>query len=600
MNKINLIIIIFLLPLCLFAKSNKKYSITKVDIIGQLSEDGSMHVLENRTYKYKGRFKYAFQRLNKTPGINYNNIFISEGKKKYKYSDSKEIETFKITENDDFVEVRWFFKAKNESKTFTLEYTISNLVKKYTDTAVLYYQFIGKEWKKKQNNVSINLLPPKDISQFDVKAWLHGPLWAEYNIISKGVIKAWSEILPKKTFFEIRAIYPTSLFPNVSLTNKLVKAKILEEELIGVENANKKRESAIIKEKNRIERWEKGKWIVIFFSIIALVIGIFLYHKFGRRVEVPYKIGISSELPDPIKPALLQYILTNREIHSSAIIGTIFDLARKKIIFIKNETITKKTFFGNKKSVEKYTWQLNRSNLNNQKENLLAYENKLIEFVFDKLANGNDEISLDEISKNKSKFTSFFDKWKKEVKKIAKNKEWYEPSSITGMYYSLLFTGLLAIVNIPFIIYFGPWAIISGVITIILLIISLSLPHRTLEGEIIYRKWTGLKKILNKGRFKEFKAEDSKNNISDYLLYGTFLGVNNKMMNKMSKMITKEEFNHNFYWYGHSNNSTSNFASSFNSMVATTTSTASTASGTGGGASSGGGGGAGGGGGGSG
>ena len=599
MNRLKLIIILFLLPLCLYGKSNKKYSITKVDIVGQISQDGSMHVIEKRTYKYKGRFKYAFQKLKKTPGLDFDNILVLEGRTPYSYSDTKEIETYKITETDDYVEVRWFFKAKNESRTFTLEYTISDLVKKYADTAVLYYQFIGREWKKEQNNVSIKLLPPENISQFDVKAWLHGPLWAEYNIISKGSIEAWSDNLPKKTFFEIRAIYPIDLFPQVTLTNKLVKAKILEEETIGVENANKARELAVIKEKNRIERWKKGKWVVIFFSILGLIIGIFIFNKFGRRVQVPYKIGISSEVPEPIKPALLQYILANREIYSNAIIGTIFDLARKKIIFIKNKTTEKKTFFGNTKSIEEYTWELNRSNWNDEKENLLSYENKLLEFIFDKLSKGEDAITLNQISKNKSKFVSFFDKWKKEVKKIAADLGWYDKTSIQGMYYSLYFTGLFAILNIPFIIFFGPWAIISGIATIIIFILSMSIPHRTLEGEIIYKKWNSLKTFLNKGHFKTLAKEEASNNMSDYLLYGTFLGVNNKMINKMSNMIPEEEFNHSFYWYGYHGNSSTSFASSFNSMVATTTSTASTASGTGGGASSGGGGGAGGGGGGS-
>ena len=61
MKKFNFFFFFLLFPLCLFA--DKKYYITNVDIIAQLNQDGSMDVVEDRTYKFKGNFKYAFQTL---------------------------------------------------------------------------------------------------------------------------------------------------------------------------------------------------------------------------------------------------------------------------------------------------------------------------------------------------------------------------------------------------------------------------------------------------------------------------------------------------------------------------------------------------------
>ena len=62
MKKNNLILLLLFFPILVVEGSNKKYTITGVDIEGQLSESGSMFVTENRTYKFEGSFKYAFQK----------------------------------------------------------------------------------------------------------------------------------------------------------------------------------------------------------------------------------------------------------------------------------------------------------------------------------------------------------------------------------------------------------------------------------------------------------------------------------------------------------------------------------------------------------
>ena len=237
---------------------------------------------------------------------------------------------------------------------------------------------------------------------------------------------------------------------------------------------------------------------------------------------------------------------------------------------------------------DKYIWEIDRNIWESNKSSLLEYENQLLEFVFDNLANGNNTITIKEIKKNSTAFTKFFKQWKKNVQSIAADKQWYDKTSIKGMNYSFFLTGFIAISNIPFIILFGPWVIISGITTILILILSFTISHRTLEGEILYKKWTALKTYLNKGHFK-LNKEESINNISDYILYGTVLGVKSKMVEQMIAIIPEEKINHIFYWYGDGHVSHNGFANSFNSMIATTASTMSTASGSGGGASSGGG-----------
>ena len=116
---------------------------------------------------------------------------------------------------------------------------------------------------------------------------------------------------------------------------------------------------------------------------------------------------------------------------------------------------------------------------------------------------------------------------------------------------SIIATAALGFVNIPFFIFYGPWAIISVSITVLMLILSFLIVHRTADGEIEYKKWLGLKKYIKGGKFRSLDDSKMKNYISD---------------------------------------GPHTFANSFSSMISTTSSSMSDATGSGGGASSGGGG----------
>tara|TARA_Y100001968_G_C19343470_1_gene710797 strand:+ start:567 stop:944 length:378 start_codon:yes stop_codon:yes gene_type:complete len=88
-NILNITFLIFLNV----AFSDKKYNITNVNIVGQLNQDGSMDIIEERTYYFKGKFKYAFQNLNISDEIKYSDIAVFEEKNEifywYGHSDSR-------------------------------------------------------------------------------------------------------------------------------------------------------------------------------------------------------------------------------------------------------------------------------------------------------------------------------------------------------------------------------------------------------------------------------------------------------------------------------------------------------------------------------
>ena len=582
----------------------KSYRITGVTIDAQLQPDGSMDVIESRTFKFSGSFSFVFRTLTAQGRVTFQDFNVSENGSFYELSDSGRPGTYRITRPSGQIEVRWFFDANNESRTFDFHYRVLNAVARYEDAAVLYYQFISGEWDRVSQNVRLHVKPPGKFLQSQLNEWLHGPLWAESRIEVDGSITAWCEYLPSRTYLEIRALYPPEKFPGAANYAGTVRDRIMEEEARLAEDSNRmreeavrKREEAVRKMEAREQRQEQGKWIVIVLSALGLGFAWRNYRKYGQRSSLPPSVKYASDVPEKIPPALVGYLLSSREIYGGALVSTMMDLARRGFINLREDQEEKKKLFGGTRTVTNYTWDLNRKYWREHYTDLEVYEEDLLRFIFDDLAGGGDSIDIKEIKKKQTQFTKFFREWKKEVKKLGDSREWFDRESNRGMYYSLAI-GIVMLILCGVAAYFiGIWAIVLGAASVAVFILSFLTPHRTKEGEMLARHWKALKRYLLKYNYRSMDKSALLNRIDDYLVYGIVLGLGQKIFKELAAYIPAEEYQRYVPWYVYHGIGTGAFtpdafASAFSSMVATTTSSMSTASGVGGGASAGGGGGA--------
>ncbi len=576
--------------------TSKQYQITRVFINAQLLPDGSMEVDEFRTYKFTGSYNYSFRILPTTGPVKFQNFEVYENGEPYRLSDSKKPGTYVIIEKPGSVEVKWFFKAKNQSKTFEFRYLALGAVKRYEDAAVFYFKFISEGWNKDSRNVSLVLKPPGKLPKTSVNEWLHGPLWAESRIKDNGTIEAWCEYLPRHTYFEVKALYPADIFTKAEKMSGRVRATIMKEEKKWAEEANRKRVEAIEKEREKQEKERAGKWIVIVLSLGGFGSCWLLFRKYGKRPELPPQPKIAPDIPAKTAPVLVGYLLNSREIYGGALVSTLLDLARKGFIALREEQEKKKTLFGMKEKA-KYIWDLKRDYWNKNSSDLKEYEDKLIRFIFDELGEGKDSIEFKTIRKKRNKFIKFFREWKKEVKKLGNEQNWFDRKSIRGMWYSMGIGGVMTLLTVVSAFLFGQWAIILGMSAGIVLALSFLIPHRTKEGEIQARHWKALKRYLQKYHYRSANNSILLAQIDDYFVYGVVLGLSKKVFKELSSMIPVGEYQNYLPWYLYHGGTGAaftpeTFAASFSSMIATTTSVMSTAAGTGGGASAGGGGGA--------
>ena len=478
---------------------------------------------------------------------------------------------------------------------------MTDAVRRYEDAAVLNFRFIGNEWDRRQDDVELRLLPPRPIDKTQLNEWLHGPLWAASRIEEDGSITAWCDRLPAHTLFEIRAMYPLDIFPQASVVGQPIRWQILEEEAAMAETANAMRRQAVIREEARKKRWAVGKWVVIGLSLAGLFGWWRIYRDRGHRPSLPDLPKIVADVPEPTPPALVDYLLNSKQVYAGGLVGTMFDLARRGFITLREEQAIKKILFTSGKKTE-YFWDVDRKKWQSQVSELLAYEHQLLEFLFDDLAEGADTLPLKRIRRKRTAFTKFFREWRKQVKKTGEEKQWFDVESYRGMKQSLVISGAMVLLTAASAFLFGPAAIILGAAALVHFVLSFIIAHRTETGERLARHWKALKRYLQKTRFREADSGKILHRLDDYFVYAATFGLYKKVFKELAALIPAEEHGQYIPWYvyhgsGKGGFSPEHFASSFSAMVATTTSAMSTASGAGGGASAGSSGGAGGGGG---
>ncbi|MCD6117097.1 DUF2207 domain-containing protein [bacterium] len=569
----------------------KYYSIPEVAINCRLESDGTMHISEERTYSFSGSFSYAFRIFPKDSRVEFTDFKVSEGSSPYLLSSGKKPGTYMIIRRNSGTEVRWFYSASNEMRTFVISYTVKNDVKRYNDTAVLYFKFISDTWDRKTDRAMIVIEPPEVVTPEKVKHWMHGPLNAVSEITDTGTILGRCSNLPAYTYLEFRILYPPELFKDIPVINKSVADSITDEEAVWSQKSNERRIMMLKELKEQRKRMKHGLWAVILISVLGLGYWWNSFNKYGRRHKISGIPEVASEIPEGINPALASYLLYSRQISGTALTATLFDCAKKGMLKLE-EVEGRNRAFG-RKSGKDVEWVLNRKKFNELSSGLKDYETELILFIFDTIGAGSDRVSLKTISKSRSKFMKFFRKWRKLVKKEGEAMGWFDMQSIKAGYKSMAVSGILLVLLFPAAFYCGICSLVLGGSSMTVFILSLFIMHRTREGEEITKKLLAVRKYLMKYHFRENAPDRLYNEIESFIVYGIVFGMTKKHYREMINIVHSESFPTYVPWYVMSSHSNpADIANSFSHVVAVTTTVMSSSTGAGGGASAGGGGGA--------
>ena len=335
-------------------------SIDRVNIDATVQKDGTMHVVETRTFYFKGSFNGVYWNLpvgsNKYNGQNVDititsvTVQDSTGTRQIYSKGSTEAgansdEYYVPTKSSDMLNLKIYSAHDNESAQITIEYDISSVVTSWADTAELYWKFVSDGWNSESRNVTATIHLPVPSGQSvvagdTVRAWGHGPLDASLDITKDGVVYQVPGVGTDE-FAEARITFPTSWVPGLIPIQQNKMSSILSEEQTWADQANQKREAA------------KTQVAITLYAPLVLAAGtvtaaVLLRSKYKKVMAPQFNDLYYRDVPSNDHPAVISMLYNGEEIKGDALTATLMHLSDAKYISLNKSVTT--NFFGMEKS----------------------------------------------------------------------------------------------------------------------------------------------------------------------------------------------------------------------------------------------------------
>ncbi len=144
------------------------------------------------------------------------------------------------TINDNIIGYRYkIFLPSNKNKAFYLKYKIKNIAVLHNDVGELFWNILGDELTESIASLTAYINIPNNI---DIRAWAHGPLNGDVEIVNSQKVKVIIDGLSANTPIDVRVTFDRDVIQNsTKLTNVNALNKILNYEQIKADEANEQR-----------------------------------------------------------------------------------------------------------------------------------------------------------------------------------------------------------------------------------------------------------------------------------------------------------------------------------------------------------------------
>lgn len=527
--------------------NGSKQIMENLHISTTLLENGDMEVtetwkvnLKDRNRVYRNLYRTFPVDSSKVDDITDLKVYDEDQKLSYSFAGDVDPESVSGDEMKDqcylhrtggTVEIGWFMPAiRSGVRTFTVSYTVKNIVSVYADTAVLYNFFLPQNFSLPVTALSGTIQFPKGglINLNDIHPYLHvSGVQSNIKIDSANQVSFTASELPADTSVEVRLCMPPKLFS----ASKKVSA---ESVLPGI----MKQEQQWADEYEAKLRREFLLGILDAVSAVLLaLISVFLFIRLRRKnrrhsVEVP---EYTREIPPGNSPggiANLFYFYSGlREKEKNRMLSsTLLSLGRKE--FVRFESVENELFVtvtedaGGQKLTESEQVFYELLKIAAERS-----ENRFSMKGFRRYAEEHGEYV-------RNKMEDFLEASKREVT----GRGYYEAKPILfstakwlGFLLIFLSVALFVVTEIAgnLLVYLPVSVLFSG----ILLLIGGSSKMRLSEtGEYQYGLWHGLEKYMKDfSRMKEYGVPQLEL-WEEYLVYATMMGISEEVCKQLKMM----------------------------------------------------------------
>jgi len=544
-------LIFFILVILVFFSSlpaaEKNYYFPQLKADYYVQKDGSLEVDEYLTFEFRGRFSWAslwipLSARRSQPGLK---VQITDFRVADEQDQELPLET--VVEQNKF-QARWRFQAANERRTFHLRYKVNGAILDYDDVSELYWQVIGEEVDRPTAKVLVNVHLPEPLKSADqVLIYGHGPLSGQSKIIDLQTFAFEATNVLAHQFVEIRVVWPRGLVRGIPAKGYNRK-KIEQEEAEYVQQTIRRARQA----QEREERTQQimlrifMAWFVwqVVGPLIWLVLYLVFWEKYGRDYKFEDLPEYYREIPSALPPALVQVLRREgKKVTPVALTATIFDLARRGYLEIKDEQTVKKTLFGEK--IKSETFFSLKKDYSSDK-NLAAFEKDVLELLFEIANHGEGRPSstlslkdfVDYLKEHPLEFQSWFRKWAEKIDREARAKQFLEPKSLKVYKIFLGVTIPLAVITF------------SPLLLLLALLLSPTLKRRKKEWARENELWKALQKFLHDfSNFEQLPPEAYKL-WDQYLVFGVLFGQTKKILKMLPRILPADQTGNTGWIYG--------------------------------------------------
>ena len=535
--KINKVLVILLISILLFssvsplaADDDRSYTIDDAIINLTVEKSGLLHVDEAYLYSFDGEFNGVYRDIPLKSGERVRNVKVTaEGAYPVlQETDDSGEKRLKIYLYADKAHTR---KIKDYKVKIHISYDMENVVTLFNDVGGLQYKLWGDEWDVGVGHVKAVVSMPGDKNN----TYYLNP--SEYNKTSsmKGdTLTAETSSIPKGEFYELLLLMPLSDFDSDAPYAKHVDKN-------GREMIEKNLEDSI---------QSRAMWAMSFIalgllSLLSPIIAVFVYLRYGREPEVAYEGIYERDLPTDDPPIFINAMMKSHGLGDPDMEGfqaTLLDLIDRKVISLDVQAGD----FSTKDLILKFE----RDDL----KDLKRYERNLYNMLYS-LSDGGVLNMSDLDSKLSSESSG---KWfLGELDNFYESaKSEYLTEETVSRYFNdrgsdiMMFLAIGGIVMAAIMLFLGLitnlkagiYVLAGGAFLLVFSIALLFLPDDifgqwTPEGRVFYLKWKNFKKFLQDNSLIKEHAPDSIVVWKKYLIYGTALGIADKVYESMKLKI---------------------------------------------------------------
>lgn len=471
-----------------------------VDLV--INQDSTVDVQEHQTIRFtSGTFSFGYRDIpaNNLGYIDNWAITDSSGNRYQPTNQSGSPYTFTVEDNGAHYVIRWYFPPlANETETYTLSYTVHDVLRYYDGGDQLWWKAIfgDRGFPVLDGRVGVTVPPVTEITEW--AAYVDGYDAREGERVTATVGDAANTIgfqlqrrLNGDEELEVRVQFPHGI-------------------VAGAAPAWQERADEIQAQRDAelAYRQQWGTWATLGFGALGLLLLLggpaalyALWYRFGRDNPIEMVADYLPEPPDSLTPGMVGALL-DESVDMQDIVATLVDLARRQAISITE--VREDSFF--RKSTD-FIYRREREDVE-----LLPYERELLDALFDR----SKEVKLSDL---KNKFYTKLPTIKSSMYDAVTAADLFprNPETVRQLYAVL---GIVALVG-AFVVggmlaaLFGDLtgaAVLPGVglgVTAIgLLILSQSMPRKSAHGAEVATRWRAFKRYLqNMDKYSDLAAQ---------------------------------------------------------------------------------------------